>query len=105
MNKIFSKKAPSPKTPRKSPLRMVSRNLKRAEIVDFLQRGFPQYTWSLRALDRKMKNFDIKCVEYGINVAEDRDPFSAQRDAPAQLLGCRAMHKESGSGLNLNYEN
>ena len=52
-----------------------------------------------------MKNFDIKCVEYGINVAEDRDPFCAQRDAPAQLLGCRAMHKESGSGLNLNYEN
>lgn len=36
----------------------VKRNLKRSEIIDFMQRDFPEYTWSLTTLDRRLRHFD-----------------------------------------------
>ena len=32
-------------------------NLSRKELLDFVQRDYPQYTWSLRSLSRRMANF------------------------------------------------
>ena len=35
----------------------ISQNLKRSEVLDFMQRDFPQYTWSLPTLDRRLRHF------------------------------------------------
>ena len=37
----------------------VSQNLKRSEVLDFMQRDFPQYNWSLATLDRRLRHFGI----------------------------------------------
>ena len=72
---------------------MVARNLRRAEILDFLQRDFPQYAWSLGTLSRRMKHFGIKFIDYDRTVDEVREAFQAEKKGPGQLLGYRAMHK------------
>ena len=38
-------------------------NLKRSEILDFVTRDYPQYTWSLSSLKRRLAYFDIKYVK------------------------------------------
>ena len=72
---------------------MVARNFRRAEILDFLQRDFSQYAWSLGTLSRRMKHFGIKFVDYDTTVDQVREAFNAEKDGPGQLLGYRAMHK------------
>ena len=55
----------------------VSQSLQRREMLDFLIRDFPEYTWSLRSLDRRLRHFDI---------------FYKDEDVgPGKLLGYRAM--------------
>ena len=39
--------------------RLVKQGLKRSEIVDFLQKDFAQYPWSIRSLDRRLRHFEI----------------------------------------------
>ena len=34
----------------------VSQNFKRSEILDFVQRDFPEYTWSTATLDRRLRH-------------------------------------------------
>ena len=72
---------------------MVARNLRRAEILDFLQRDFPQYAWSLGTLSRRMKHFGIKFIDYNRTVDEVREAFQAEKKGPGQLLGYRTMQK------------
>ena len=38
----------------------ISQGLRRHEILDFLERDYRQYTWSLRSLDRRCKYFRIQ---------------------------------------------
>ena len=38
---------------------LVQQGLQRIEALDFLKRDFPQYPWSLRTLDRRLRHFDI----------------------------------------------
>ena len=40
----------------------VSQNLKRSEVLDFMQRDFPQYNWSLTTLDRRLRHFGIHYI-------------------------------------------
>ena len=37
----------------------VSQNFKRSEILDFVQRDFPEYTWSTATLDRRVRHFGV----------------------------------------------
>ena len=37
----------------------VGQNVKRSEILDFVQRDFPEYTWSTATLDRRLRHFGI----------------------------------------------
>ena len=41
----------------------VSQNFKRSEILDFVQRDFPEYTWSTATLDRRVRHFGIYYIE------------------------------------------
>ena len=40
-------------------LKYVGQGLQRREVLDFLTRDFSLYAWSLRALDRRLRHFDI----------------------------------------------
>ncbi len=42
--------------------RYVLEGLKRHEVLDFVQRDYPQYAWSLGTLSRRMKHFEISYV-------------------------------------------
>ena len=73
---------------------LVLRNFKRSEILDFLKRDFPDYSWSLASLSRRMKYFDIKYTDYSTTVDQVRAAFQEENNGPGQLLGYRAMHKQ-----------
>ena len=75
---------------------LVVRNFKRSEILDFLKRDFPDYSWSLKlaSLSRRMKYFDIKYTDYSTTVEQVRAAFQEENNGPGQLLGYRAMHKQ-----------
>ena len=47
----------------------ISENLKRPEVLDFMQRDFPQYTWSLPTLDRRLRHFGIFFINYDTPLA------------------------------------
>ena len=40
----------------------VAQNLKRAEILDFVQQKFLQYHWSIATLDRRLRYFGIHYI-------------------------------------------
>jgi len=39
--------------------KLVQQGLQRIEALDFLRRDFPDYPWSMRTLDRRLRHFDI----------------------------------------------
>ena len=73
---------------------LVLQNFRRAEIVDFLERDFPQYAWSLPTLSRRLQHFGIRFINYDTTLSEVRGAFATQINGPGQLLGYRAMHKQ-----------
>ena len=70
----------------------VMQNMKWSEVLDFLKRDYPEYAWSLPTLDRRMRYFDIKYINYETSVDEVVAVFNTE-DGPGQLLGYRALHK------------
>ena len=66
-------------------------NLKRSEILDFVTRDYPQYTWSLSSLKRRLAYFDIKYVRYDIEVEDVENVVREEMEGPGQLLEYRAM--------------
>ena len=46
----------------------VLQSLSRKEILDFVKRDFPHYAWSLGTLSRRLAYFDIKYVQYNIDL-------------------------------------
>ena len=48
----------------------VMQNMKRSEVLDFLKRDYPEYAWSLPMLDRRIRYFDIKYINYETTVDE-----------------------------------
>ena len=69
-------------------------NMRRSEVLDFLKRDYPEYAWSLPTLDRRMRYFDIKYINYETTVDEVVAASNTKNDGPGQLLGYRALHKK-----------
>ena len=72
----------------------VMQNMKRSEVLDFLKRDYPEYAWSLLTLDRPMRYFDIKYINYETTVDEVVAASNTKNDGPEQLLGYHALHKK-----------
>ena len=70
----------------------VSQNLKRAEILDFVQQKFPQYHWSIATLDRRLRYFGIHYINSNTPLADVCDAVKKELDGPGRLLGYRAMN-------------
>ena len=71
-----------------------SQNLKRSEVLDFMQRDFLQYSWSLPTLDRRLRHFGIYYTNYNTPLAAVSDAVQKELDGPGRLLGYRAMNQK-----------
>ena len=76
-------------------------NLRRSEVLDFVERDYPQYEWSLGTLSRRMNHFGIKYVDYSLTVAEVEEAVCEENDGPGQLLGYRALQKKFDNNTSL----
>ena len=59
-----------------------------------MQRDFPQYTWSLPTLDRRLRHFVIFYINYDTPLAAVSDALQKELEGPGQLLGYRAMNQK-----------
>ena len=69
----------------------VCENMQRNEILDFVQRDYPQYRWSMRTLDRRLRNYRIRYIDHNVTIDEVRTAVREELDGPGHLLGYRAM--------------
>ena len=79
----------------------VLQNLSRKELLDFVQRDYPQYAWSSTTLSRRMAYFSIKYVNYDTDLEAVETAVREETEGPGQLLGYRAMHKKLREQHNL----
>ena len=79
----------------------VRQGLMHEEALDFLKRDFPQYAWSVRSLDRRMRYFHIYYNDRTVSVEEDKEAVKKELEGPGKLLGYRAMHKKVRQEHNL----
>ena len=81
----------------------VLRGHQRKEVLNYMMRDFPQYCWSIRTLDRRMRYFNIFYHDKGISVNTVKEAVQGQLRGPGKLLGVRAMHLKvrQNDGLNV----
>ena len=80
----------------------VHQGLERKEVLDYMNRDFSCYKWSLSTLDRRMRFFNIHKINRNIPIAEVRDAVQNEINGPGQLLGYRAMHQKIRQKYQLN---
>ena len=61
--------------------KLVQQGLQRIEALDFLRRDFPDYPWSTRTLDRRLRHFDIFYNDESVAAVEN------ELKGPGKLLG------------------
>jgi len=66
--------------------------LKRIEIVDYMKRDFPQYTWSVPTLARRLKHFGISYIDKEVDLQQVISAVQKELEGPGKNLGYRAMH-------------
>ena len=72
----------------------VTVGLRREEILDFMQRDFDCYAWSIRTLDRRLQYFDIRYTDTDVAVDEVQEAITREIEGPGRLLWYRAMQKK-----------
>ena len=80
----------------------VRQGIHRQEMLDFLQRDFKQYAWSIPTLDRRLRHFKITYTDTDISVDEVKDAVAQELRGPGKLLGYRAMQKKVRQEHGLN---
>ena len=75
--------------------------LQRTEILSFVTRDFGDYTWSLRTLDRRMREFGIYRTDKTVTEEDLRTAVQKELDGPGKLLGYRAMTNKIRQEHNL----
>ena len=66
--------------------RYVNQLYKRREILNFMEKDFPQYTWSVRTLDRRLRHFDIYYVDKDVDVDQVKEAVAKELEGPGRLL-------------------
>ena len=72
----------------------VQQGLKREEAIDFLRDDFPQYAWSIRTLDRRLRHFGVYYNDNTVSVEDVEEAVKKELEGPGKLLGYRALHKK-----------
>lgn len=63
-------------------------------MLDFITRDYPNYQWSLRTLDRRLRYFNIYYTDTNVTVEEVKDAVKKELEEPGILLGYRAMQQK-----------
>ena len=81
----------------------VTKGLHRNEILSYMLRDFPQYSWSIRTLDRRMRYFNIFYHDKNVPLNAVKEAVKGELNGPGKLLGYRAMHLKirQKNGLNV----
>ena len=77
-------------------------NSKRTEILDYIQRGFPVYSWSLCTVDRRLRYFNIYKTDKNVSEEEVQQVALEEISGPGRLLGYRAVHAKIREYHQLN---
>ena len=77
-------------------------NLKRTEILDYMQRDFPKHAWILRTLGRRLRYFNMYKTDQNVSVEEVQRIILEEILGPWCLLGYRAMHAKIRQYYQLN---
>lgn len=70
----------------------VKQSMQRNEILDYVRRDYPNYNWSMRTLDRRLRHFDIYYHNKNIDEDDVRVAIQNEMDGAGKLLGYRALH-------------
>ena len=73
----------------------VRENMQRNKILDFVQRDYPQYRWSMRTLDRRLRHYRIRYIDHNVTIDEVRTAVREELDGPGHLLGYREMMQKT----------
>ena len=71
----------------------MSKNFKRADILDFVKK-FPQYKWSLRTRIGRLQYFKVNYIDYETSFADVLAAVREEMNDPSSVLGYRALHKK-----------
>ena len=74
--------------------RYVRQNLKRSEVLDFVQRDYPHYKWSRPTVDRPLRLFDISYIDYCIPLQTETEAVQKELGSPGKLLEYRGMNQK-----------
>ena len=80
----------------------VAQNLRRREVLDFVRHDYPQYSWSLPTLDRRLRHFNIRYINYETPVDVVEHAVQKELDGPGRLLGYRAINQKLRTEHNVN---
>ena len=72
----------------------VKQALKRDEVLDFVSKKYPMYAWSLCTLCRRLHYFDIKYLDYEVELADLEESVREELNGPGNLIGYCAMTKK-----------
>ena len=67
-------------------------NAKKRSI--FLREDFPQYAWSIRTLDRRLRHFGVYYNDNTVSGEDVEEAVKKELEGPGKLLGYRALHKK-----------
>ena len=70
----------------------VTKELQRNEISSYILRDFPQYNWSIKTLDRRMRYFNIFYYNNNVSLDVVKEAVKGDLNGPGKLLGYRAIH-------------
>ena len=76
--------------------------MQRNEILDYVSRDYPDYSWSLRTLDRRLRYFDIYYINKNLPFDEARNAVKNELNRPGKPLGYRAMHLKLRQKYSMN---
>ena len=80
----------------------VRRQYKRSEVLGIIQKRFPQYAWSICTLANRLKFFDIKYIDYNLEIENVHNAVSNELQGPGCKLGYRAMTRKIREVHQLN---
>ena len=63
----------------------MSQGLQRSEILSFLERDFPGYTWSVCTLDQRTRHFNIYYTDRGVTVEQVVDAVKQELAGPGKF--------------------
>ena len=69
----------------------VTKGLQRNEVLSYMLRDFPQYSWSIKTLDRRMRYFNIFYHSNNVSFNAVKEAVKGDLNGPGKLLRYRAM--------------